>query len=1031
MPPKFVKIKITKNSSGKVINPQPVVETPGLIAARNEIAMEESNRRTHEKAIQNRPVNTTKSYTKKQQEFIAWCDKRQFASPSTYTVTSNKLHLFLEEEVVNRPRKVQRKNGNNGTALQRVGNETVKQYTNAIIDLYNQQVQHNANSNPHPRQSNVRLLIKNYAAETAQKKRENYDDRAAGTLLDGYTSTETLIDISNAYWTKSSGAGLRDRAAFLLCHALFLRGENARMIELPDMFSIQLENECPSQTCTALVVLLDKGKMNSFGRVEYAGCLRHLKVEACPISAVAFHFFFRFMVHNEPFPDMTSSASWYDTKFMNTASSNTETLSYVSHRKSIQTVFNQLHLPFNKKTHIGRGSGARMAELAGASDAQIRRHGRWNSNSLDTCYLTNLPREILRTSAGFSPILGSYFLKRDSFQPPLELQRLIFPEIEYWLNHQQQTSQPNLAAVGFLNLLQFLRKVILQDAVELLNMGKSHPVLNHEIFKSAAFLRYKEQLSNVIREEHPEPQDVLIQRALPLLSEKIYGFERRSSLVNEELKELVRTLSAQVQSLNSKIDQQNAIIRQQQDCIQKMANFFQNGSSSYLKLQKNIATQNEDLQNEECSLNNNRMKFPGEKSDLEHAPNAPQDIQADVSIEHVQSKATSFKNATNVMSRGINDCVNLWKEWSVGYNGKPPIRDLEMRFGATWRSSTESKWLKRRLPIIREIENVSKQKKVSCETAAQYVDTRMKSLQFSNLHSFGLHLAKLEKNSQNSEKSQDKAIKKPKRIMEAISITEQTPSSKKSKLLSEEKACVPDPGENDQYMSNDEPGESDQYMSIDNINRSSKWSTLPYPYPKYFPKRHSLTYKKTVADGLCFYYSLRVHGILDPREKIIAFLENPANIQYVSWWKEIVISYKSNSIQDIVDLLRAAPDNELFDVWVNSDLMYLISIALKLKIFILNQQTMRFEKIHEILESYCPFEVTFERSLLFYFHQCNSPEIIGTNTTSNHYVPLRLHIHNTDERCETMPMNNLEQWIDCYNSILDDIAKLLKTKELK
>jgi hypothetical protein len=99
--------------------------------------------------------------------------------------------------------------------------------------------------------------------------------------------------------------------------------------------------------------------------------------------------------------------------------------------------------------------------------------------------LTNLPREISRTSAGFSPILGSYFLKRDSFHPPLELQRLIFPEIEYWLNQQQQTSQHNLAAVGFLNLLQFLRRVILQDAVELLKMEKSHPVLmNHEMKSS-------------------------------------------------------------------------------------------------------------------------------------------------------------------------------------------------------------------------------------------------------------------------------------------------------------------------------------------------------------------------------------------------------------------------------------------------------------------------------------------------------------------------------------------------------------------
>ncbi len=47
-----------------------------------------------------------------------------------------------------------------------------------------------------------------------------------------------------------------------------------------------------------------------------------------------------------------------------------------------------------------------MAELAGASHDQIRRQGRWNCTSLDSCYLTNLPRKILRTTAGFSPIQG-------------------------------------------------------------------------------------------------------------------------------------------------------------------------------------------------------------------------------------------------------------------------------------------------------------------------------------------------------------------------------------------------------------------------------------------------------------------------------------------------------------------------------------------------------------------------------------------------------------------------------------------------
>jgi hypothetical protein len=62
-----------------------------------------------------------------------------------------------------------------------------------------------------------------------------------------------------------------------------------------------------------------------------------------------------------------------------------------------------------KKTHAGRGLGARSAELAGVSDAQIHRQGHWNTDKLSSCYLTSLPREAMRGLAGFPPTeAGNY-----------------------------------------------------------------------------------------------------------------------------------------------------------------------------------------------------------------------------------------------------------------------------------------------------------------------------------------------------------------------------------------------------------------------------------------------------------------------------------------------------------------------------------------------------------------------------------------------------------------------------------------------
>ncbi|SAM03267.1 hypothetical protein [Absidia glauca] len=71
--------------------------------------------------------------------------------------------------------------------------------------------------------------------------------------------------------------------------------------------------------------------------------------------------------------------------------------SYSSHRESIGKTLSSPGIRSNKKTHISCGSSARMA---GNVD-QLRRQGRWNNTSTNGVYLTNLPRELVRSMAGF------------------------------------------------------------------------------------------------------------------------------------------------------------------------------------------------------------------------------------------------------------------------------------------------------------------------------------------------------------------------------------------------------------------------------------------------------------------------------------------------------------------------------------------------------------------------------------------------------------------------------------------------------
>lgn len=60
---------------------------------------EEAARDTIEKFKTNRPINTTKSYKRSQQEFLRWCHDFCPPGPLNEVVDDKKLHLFLLTQV--------------------------------------------------------------------------------------------------------------------------------------------------------------------------------------------------------------------------------------------------------------------------------------------------------------------------------------------------------------------------------------------------------------------------------------------------------------------------------------------------------------------------------------------------------------------------------------------------------------------------------------------------------------------------------------------------------------------------------------------------------------------------------------------------------------------------------------------------------------------------------------------------------------------------------------------------------------------
>ena len=133
------------------------------------VEMQQSILRTQARGFEIRPSNTTKAYAARHVEFQKWCIEKGFIDKCT--VTGDKLHFFLAEQVISRDSRKRRRSGSE--PARKVGKATVHGYTAAIVDLWRQQAAMGMNSHPNPHDSNVQRLLKNAQYETQQHRKTN------------------------------------------------------------------------------------------------------------------------------------------------------------------------------------------------------------------------------------------------------------------------------------------------------------------------------------------------------------------------------------------------------------------------------------------------------------------------------------------------------------------------------------------------------------------------------------------------------------------------------------------------------------------------------------------------------------------------------------------------------------------------------------------------------------------------------------------------------------------------------------------
>ena len=117
-----------------------------------------------------------------------------------------------------------------------------------------------------------------------------------------------------------------------------MRGEDVRKCELADLFCLNFENE-GFTPCTALVVIMDHGKTNQFGRKELGACIRYRDVELCPVGAVALYLLSLWDLLRSSPPDMSSSRKWFNIKLVPGRKGSCSEITYQSHLNAFKQCF--------------------------------------------------------------------------------------------------------------------------------------------------------------------------------------------------------------------------------------------------------------------------------------------------------------------------------------------------------------------------------------------------------------------------------------------------------------------------------------------------------------------------------------------------------------------------------------------------------------------------------------------------------------------------------------------------------------------
>jgi len=122
-----------------------------------------------------------------------------------------------------------------------------------------------------------------------------------------------------------------------------------------------------------MIMIMDNGKMNPLGRLEYGAVMRHRNPLLCTMAHTAFYLFYWWNIAGVTPPCFRQRQQWYGLHLIKGEHAARQ-MAYDTQLDWINRMFTGAGVTSLKKTHAGPSQGAKHAELKGVHKTFTREH---------------------------------------------------------------------------------------------------------------------------------------------------------------------------------------------------------------------------------------------------------------------------------------------------------------------------------------------------------------------------------------------------------------------------------------------------------------------------------------------------------------------------------------------------------------------------------------------------------------------------------------------------------------------------------